>query len=261
MPNGGGKKLRTPRQESIMRMKKDPQQLANMERHCSNKMNSNSWRCEQLRQAQLEMYLGQETPTSKVEPQRMNKSDFEAKLNVWMTHLDTLQGALSVIDDSTGDLTSLTGRRMNTYARKALEATKATSKTLQHVLSSVPGDIALATSISAVYDSVMLTPDDSDKQFTAYANLGRDLFLLGLDSCGVTAPLGFCLGVLNSILVAADPDWFPKLLKDPNGELARRITQAAEKNLESNPNNQMTLPSQKQLSEFSKGFRSHSPFY
>ena len=58
MPNGGGKKLRTPRQESIMRMKKDPQQLASMERHCSNKMNSNSWRCEQLRQAQLEMYLG-----------------------------------------------------------------------------------------------------------------------------------------------------------------------------------------------------------
>ena len=260
MPNGGGKKLRTPRQESIMRMKKDPQQLASMEQHCSNKMNSNSWRCEQLRQAQLEMYLGQETPTSSVDPKLMNKMAFEGKINVWMTHLDTLQEALKVIDESTGDLTSLTGRRMNTYACKALEAVKATSKTLQH-LSTWPGDLALATSISAVYDSVMFTPDDSDQQFTAYANLGRDLFLLGLDSFGLTAPLGFCLGVLNSILVAADPNWFPTLLKNPNGELARRITQAAEKKLEANPHGQMELPSRKQLSEFSKGFRSHTPFH
>lgn len=266
MPGGGGKSKISARDRSIIRMKRDPQQMESMKRICANPSYSNTWRCDQMRQAQHEMRLGQETPTKDTPKGDIDLVQLNSGLNFWMTHLDALISTLKVLDEETSRLTTKHGFKMNMYAKKALEATRENSRITKLLLNS-PSFFANTTSVaSTIYTVATTKPDEHDKRFTAYANFCRDMFLLGLSKIPMTKGLGVFLGVLNSLLVAGDPDWFPKLLKNPNGELARKITEAAEKRLAQRESSGRGRSSQEwaspeDLSEFSRNFRKHSPFY
>lgn len=136
---------------------------------------------------------------------------------------------------------------------KALKVFNAAQGTLK-VLGKLSDGLSLGTSVL----SALKARANHQGEFTAYWNLGRDLGLLGITVlCG---PLGLTLSTLNAFMVAFDPNWFAKVMKNPQGPLAGKIIKWAD----SQKKNGAEIPSledtQSRRQAISESFKNANPF-
>ena len=258
MAGGAGqqKKL-SAKEKNILFFKKDPQQMQNAERICAGPLASNFGRCEELKQAKREMALGNETHTKTIAPEDFDWGKWNGGVNYWATQIDTLISVADTLLMVSNDMPGNSGQKVGAAAHKLLHAAKGVSLGIKFLGRGATA-MGISTSVYSVYEAITTKPEGSDARFTAYANIGRDIMLLGIGAA--SGGLGLALGILNSILIAGDPDWFAKLMKNPNGELAARITQAAMKAKNSSSHSGFSFSSQSRLSEISRSFRDASPF-